>query len=261
LELTKSYERVFPDEVKARYAFAEVRNAAAAMSGGEPEAFAQLVQVLQEFHLTLDSLVEPGGNKGPVARYFDGRFREFGWREGGHTSETVITFKLQPYKKAGEKQPVVKEYRYTSGGHRVDNVRSRVALEVEWNAKDGNLDRDLNNFRALHEAGAIDVAVIITREQERTKWAANKLAELANRIRYKPNGQRVVPLGTTTTTNLENLIDRLQRGEAGGCPVVAVAITDRCYQPAEGEPALPPYEGPVEIEGEPEAPPPDDDAP
>lgn len=34
--------------------------------------------------------------------------------------------------------------------------------------------------------------------------------------------------GTTTTTNLEKLEPRLTRGDAGGCPVLAVAITRRC---------------------------------
>jgi hypothetical protein len=37
-------------------------------------------------------------------------------------------------------------------------------------------------------------------------------------------------LETSTTTNLTKLEPRMTRGTAGGCPVLAVAITARCYQ-------------------------------
>jgi hypothetical protein len=40
-------------------------------------------------------------------------------------------------------------------GYLVDNFKGRVALDVERNAKDGNLDRDLSAYRAWHEAGGI----------------------------------------------------------------------------------------------------------
>jgi len=35
---------------------------------------------------------------------------------------------------------------------------------------------------------------------------------------------------TTTTTCLEKLEPRMTRGDAGGCPVLAIAITDRCFR-------------------------------
>ncbi|MCC7104145.1 MAG: hypothetical protein IT307_03305, partial [Chloroflexi bacterium] len=159
-----------------------------------------------------------------------------------------------PYRDAGETRPIERTQRFLSEGHMVDNVRGRIALDVEWNAKDGNLDRDLANFRALHEAAVIDVGVIITRHQERTKWAANYLAEAAGRIRYDNRGHGIVLLGTTTTTNMEKLVPRLERGDGGGCPVLVIAITEKCYQPQPGDPELPPYAGSVALEGVPEGP-------
>jgi hypothetical protein len=39
------------------------------------------------------------------------------------------------------------------------------------------------------------------------------------------------PLGTTTTSNFEKLIRRVERGDGGGCPVLAIAITTKCYLP------------------------------
>lgn len=38
------------------------------------------------------------------------------------------------------------------------------------------------------------------------------------------------PFSTTTTTNIEKLEPRLTRGDSGGCPVLAIAITARCMR-------------------------------
>ena len=50
-------------------------------------------------------------------------------------------------------------------GYLVDNYKGRVVLDVEWNAKDGNLDRDLASYRSWHEAGVISAGVIITKDR------------------------------------------------------------------------------------------------
>jgi len=254
LELTRTFERVFEPNLRERYEFAEVRSAAATLQGTNPEAFGHLAGVLSEFRLTLANLTDAGGSKSDIARDLDLAFRKLGWREAGHRTETRVTFKLEPYKPAGEKKAITREYPFRTEGHKVDNVLARIALDVEWNAKDGNLDRDLANFRALHEAALIDVGVIITRHHERTKYAANTLAELAGKIRFNPKKERIILLGTSTTTNLEKLLPRLERGDGGGCPVLVVAITERCYVPGDGEPKLPPYTGPIELAGKPQEP-------
>lgn len=254
MELTTSWERVFDADIRRRYEFAEVRNAAATLKATNPDAFDHLVRVLSSFALSLDDLVVPGGNKGAVAKRLDHTFRELGWREAGHETKTTVTFTLAPYRGAGETKAVVRAAETESRGHKVDNVLGRAALDVEWNAKDGNLDRDLSNFSALHEYALVDVGVVLTRHQQRTKWAANTLAEMANRILYDKDGERVVLLSTTTTTNLEQLLWRLKRGDGRGCPILAIAVTEMCYEPGKGEPKLPPYKGPLEIEGVPEEP-------
>lgn len=97
-----------------------------------------------------------------------------------------------------------------------DNVKSRVALDVEWNAKDGNLDRDIGAYRALYDSGIIDVGVIVTRTHTDLRDAAIKLDPKSTKFK------------TTTTTNLSKLEPRLTRGDAGGCPVLVIAITSRC---------------------------------
>ncbi len=96
-------------------------------------------------------------------------------------------------------------------------MKGRVALDVEWNAKDGNLDRDLGAYRALYTAGIIDGAAIITRTQD-------DLRKLAIQMGAETK------FGTTTTTNLTKLEPRLTRGDGGGCPVLAIAISARCFK-------------------------------
>ena len=143
MELTTSWERTFEADLRRRYEFAEVRNAAATLKATNPDAFENVVRVLSTFALSLDDLVVPGGNKGAVATRLDHTFRELGWREAGHQAKTTVTFTLQPYREGGQTKPEVRTAQSESRGHRIDNVLGRAALDVEWNAKDGALDRDL----------------------------------------------------------------------------------------------------------------------
>jgi restriction endonuclease BglII len=242
MELTRSYERVFPGHLLERYEFAEVRNGAAALKGTNPTELEDILAVLDGFWLTLDSLTDPGKNKSDIAADLDKGFRERGWHESSHVSKTHFTLRFAPYPSTS-KAPEPVEFDYETQGHKVDNFKGRVALDVEWNAKDGNLDRDLANFRALHDAAVVDAGLIITRHQERTRWAANLLAELGERIRTTRDGKRIILLGTTTTTNLEKLVPRLQRGDGGGCPLLAIAITEKCYRAGPGDPQLPKFPG------------------
>ena len=60
----------------------------------------------------------------------------------------------------------------------------------------------------------VNVGVLVTRAHARTRYAANVLAAATGRQRLDPAGRAVVLLGTSTTTNLEKLVPRLERGDA-----------------------------------------------
>ena len=218
VDLTTSYEHVFPPEILERYELREVRNAAALLQATNPAEFADLVEVLSEFVLTEEDVLGAGGNKSDVARRLDLRFRELGWREARHDTKVMSVLVKEPYKAAGETERLVVEWEVSNEGYKVDNVKGRVALDVEWNAKDGNLDRDLAAYRALYDAAIIDVGVIITRTQADLRQAA---------LALDPDSTK---FATTTTTNLAKLEPRLTRGDGGGCPVLAVAISSRCIE-------------------------------
>lgn len=216
MDLSDSYQRFFPEEVLGRYEFRETRNASAILHATNPEELRQIVDTLQWFKLTQADITDAGGNKSDLAGRLDEKFRELGWREGRHDTQISSALRLMPYKPAGETKARITKSEVINEGYKVDNVKARVALDVEWNAKDGNLDRDIGAYRALYEAGIIDVGVIITRTHA-------DLRELA--IRLSPESTK---FATSTTTNLDKLIPRLTRGDAGGCPILGIAISARC---------------------------------
>jgi hypothetical protein len=216
VELTKSYETVVPAAIRDRFQWAEVRNAAAVLKSTNPDEFQDLLDVLEAFQLEPLDILFPGGQKSRLAGRVDTQFREKGWREGQHDTTVITVLRRMPWRPAKEKSPQVETFTTENPGYKVDNVKGRVALDVEWNAKDGNLDRDVGAYRALHDSAVIDVAVMITRDFDTILALATRLG-------------RPDPFGGTTTTTLTKLTPRLGRASGGGCPILGIAITDRRY--------------------------------
>ncbi len=177
-----------------------------------------MLDVLDGFSLATSDIVDPGKNKSKVAIRLDRAFREKGWREVAYDTHIRSVLRVKPYQAVGEKEEVERETQAVSMGYLVDNVKDRIALDVEWHAKDGNLDRDVGAYRAFYDAGVIDGGVILTRSYESIRALSIRLGRLKG-------------FATTTTTTIEKLQDRMARGDGGGCPILAVAITDRCYAP------------------------------
>lgn len=213
---TQSYVDHVPSSVIDRFEIREVRSAAAVLAATNPRAFADIGAVLDGFRLIPADILEAGGNESNLAARLNAAFRARGWREAKHDIHSVITRTVKPYEdEAGGSTEEVSD----SVGYWIDNVKGRVVLDVEWNAKDGNLDRDLGHYRALYELEVIDGAVMVTRTQEDLRRLGAELG--------KPSW-----LSTTTTTNLPKLETRLSMGAAGGCPFIAFAITARCFSDA-----------------------------
>lgn len=226
MELTRSYERVVPEVIRARYDLTETRNAAAVLASTDPAAFDDVLGVLVSFRLTTADIVEPGGNKSTVAARLDRVFREKGWREAAYDTYVRSVLRVMPYRVAGERASVEHETESSSRGHKIDNVKRRMAVDVEWHAKDGNLHRDVGACRSFYDAGVIDAGVIICRSFTSIRALSIRLG-------------RADGFTTTTTTTIEKLTERLARGDGGGCPILAVAITDRCYEDDEAAPSTP----------------------
>lgn len=218
MELTASYEVAVPATVRARFDFRETRNAAQLLRAIHPDLFDEVIGVLGGFRLTSEDVTGAGGSKSTVARRLDRAFRELGWREGRHDTHITSVLRIQPWRAAGETVEETRQTEVLSEGYKVDNVKGRFALDVEWNAKDGNLDRDLGAYRALYDAGIIDGGMLVVRDFDSIRDLACSLG--ADKF------------GTTTTTTVQKLQPRLLRGAGGGCPILAAVITARCFDPS-----------------------------
>lgn len=240
MDLTQSWRTELPESVRERYDIIETRNAASMFKASAPALLEEVGMVLDGFYFDVERIVRGGGSKHFISAELDEAFRVQGWREAKFRQQLKTELVLNPYKPAKEKtkttQTSVSEYE----GHQIDNVKGRIGLDVEWNPKDGNLDRDFSNFRSLYEAGVLDLGILVVRRElgMRALWAET-IARAKELDALKPTSEAwsdrlektpADPLGTSTTSNFEKLVTRVRRGDGGGCPILAIAITTRCYQ-------------------------------
>ncbi|MFT0532777.1 BglII/BstYI family type II restriction endonuclease [Castellaniella hirudinis] len=210
---------ILPKSVRARWEWLETSSACAILKAVCPEEWTDIVHVLDTFELIPALWLKKGGNRGLVPQVLDDMFHKRGWKETRIDLETQGIL----YDKGGRERarlaPVHQE------GYLVDNFKGRVVVDVEWNAKDGNIDRDLSAYRAWHEAGVISAAVLITQDRESLKALASSLwaAYQATLPAHERDARLPIDLNTSTTTNLEKVQIRVRRAVMGTCPLLVVA--------------------------------------
>lgn len=186
-----------PQIILEKYAVFERNHATAILMNDFPEEYNDIVKVLENFYLTKQDILTPGGRKSPIAKKLDGEFYKSGWIEKQfHINISVDSVD------------------YHTPSHKVDCYKNRVGIEIEWNNKDPFFDRDLNNFRLLHDLNALSVGVIITRTEE--------LQEIFNRLGKGSSYG-------TSTTHFGKLKPRIDGRGGGGCPLLVFAIKKNCY--------------------------------
>lgn len=131
------------------------------MKAVSPEEWADITDVLGSFSFSANLLLRAGGNNSEMAETLNRALRERGWKECAYELETKGRITFRESGVPDEDLGTMSEASYW-----VDNRKGRVLVDIEWNAKDGNLDRDLAAYRAWHEAGLIDAAMIITKHRE-----------------------------------------------------------------------------------------------
>lgn len=236
---THSYNNpaVLAGDIRSRYEFLEVRNACAVMKAVSPEEWKDITDMLGNFRFSANLLLRAGGNNSEIAETLNRELRDRDWHECAYKLEMKGKITFRETGVQDKNLGTISEASYW-----VDNLKGRVLVDIEWNAKDGNLDRDLAAYRAWHEAGLIDAAMIITKHREDllTKaiqlWAPHlnatyedvyKATRKARKKRTAEDKRLALPLDltTTTVTSLTKATDRINRGEAGTCPVVVVGIS------------------------------------
>lgn len=224
---TFSYDdpNVLPKKARNHWAFMESNSASAVMKAVCPDEWSDIVEVLETYRLNPADWLKAGGNRGDIAAQLDGEFQKRGWRETQLDLETRGILIDKDGKQVGQ-LPVIRQE-----GYLVDNFKNRIVLDVEWNAKDGNLDRDLASYRSWFDAGLISAGVIITKERL-------SLLKLARRIwsDYQatlPEAARIkglpIDLTTSTTTAFDKAQMRLRRGVMGSCPVLVIAANESTW--------------------------------
>ncbi|SER16882.1 Restriction endonuclease BglII [Neolewinella agarilytica] len=179
------------------YEVYEWRHAAAVLRYEFPAEFEDVLGLLNTFRLTRTDILTKGGRKSPMAIKLDSYLYEREWIEKDFDTKIVV-------------DGVVNE----TPTHKVDCYRNRVALEVEWNNKTEFYDRDLNNFRLLHDREVISLGIIVTR--------ATELQTIFKRLGKGSSYG-------ASTTHMDKLVPKIDGGSAGGCPVLVFGIKAALY--------------------------------
>lgn len=188
---------LIPAKLRKKYRFEERHHATSILATDFKEGFEDLLGCLDAFCLKKSDILTPGGGRSPIPRAIDGFLVKRGWAEKRFDIEITV-----------DKKPI------PIPTHKIDNFKSRVGVEVEWNNKTEFYDRDLNNFRLLWEMRVLSVGVIITR-----------LSELQHLFDGLGKGESY----GNSTTHWDKLIPKVESGGAGGCPLLLVGMGMNCY--------------------------------
>lgn len=188
-----------PPRLRSRFRFRDHHHACAILKSDFADEWRDLLDCLDSFSLKHSAIVEGGGGRSKIPQELDGFLFQRGWAPK-HFDIRIL----------------VDENEFPTPTHSIDNFKNRIGIEVEWNNKTEFYDRDLNNFRLLHDLRVLSVGVMITRVSE--------LQELFNQVGIgKKYG--------ASTTHWDKLVPKVNGGGAGGCPLLLVGITEACYDP------------------------------
>jgi hypothetical protein len=187
-----------PSYILEKYEVKELRHSVAILKSDFPNEYGDIIDMLTDFKLKREDVLTAGGRKSPIADKLDAFLYSRGWSEKKFDTEIVIDGKSR-------KSPT----------HKIDCYKNRVALDIEWNNKDPFFDRDLNNYRLLFDLGAISVGVIVTRA-----------SDLQNIFNSLDKGSSY----GNSTTHMNKLVQRIDGGSGGGCPLLVFGITHKIYE-------------------------------
>lgn len=192
-------KNLLPKDVRDTYQVEERHHACSILKTDFPSQWNDLLDVLRAFKLKKTDMSKPGGNKSPIAKGLDALFFQRGWVEK--------SFDIKVTADGAET---------LAPTHHVDYYKNRVAIETEWNNKDPFFDRDLTTFRLLFEFNVLSAGIIITR--------ADELQDLFMELGKKTAAGQ-------STTHMSKLIPKMYNRASGGCPVLALGITKKKYDP------------------------------
>ena len=209
------WQDYIPADIRSLYEIHDYRHAAAVLCNEFPAESAELLAALRQFRISVQDIIDPGGNESRIPKIVSKTLRPKGWCEDRLTAQLVV-----------DNEPV------QTDTHKVDFLKGRVAFDLEWNSKDQTFDRDLFAFRSFFEFGRISLGVILTRSNALDQ-VFKRLGEYTDK-----NGltRQVKDKYGASTTHMGKLLTRLKAGRNGGCPILVFGITPRLIFDWEGHP-------------------------
>lgn len=198
------------EQVKAQYEYYDHQHAVAILTMDYPELMSEICDVLLRFRLTLDQIQRSGGNESEIPKTFSTLLRPLGWNEQKLKASLTVD-----------------DHVVSSDTHKIDYIKGEAAFDLEWNSKDQTFDRDLYAFRAFFDYRKISVGILVTR--------SDALDEIFRELGWYDDSRtgarkRYLAKYGASTTHMSKLIPRLKAGRSGGCPVLAMGITDKQVQ-------------------------------
>ncbi|WP_278851098.1 BglII/BstYI family type II restriction endonuclease [Parasutterella excrementihominis] len=270
MKTTSSYKNTELKGLTFKYSFCEVRNASIVLQAACPAEWEEFVQILKSFSFSANTLLRKGGSKSHLVETLENIFYKNGWLEtridteeilyilpkkgrlkkgkqvlklSGEDKDFLLTSTVSSQQTAERIELLTKDFpdaTVTSTyqeGYLIDCLKGRMAVDIEWNAKDGNLDRDISAYRAWYQFGLIDGAVLITKDLESCRKLINDIwEEYREYASLSPGDRPPVDLGTSTTTSSEKAVERIKRGDGGGCPILIVGIRRGCWDESQYRP-------------------------
>lgn len=235
-------DRYISAEVRELYEVYSYRHAAAILATSFPNELAEIERALLDFRITVRDIGIPGGNESVMPKKFSRTLRPAGWVETRIQGDLLV--RMQEFDELFSADGMTRKVKRAEGearlienfidGHKIDYVKGRVALDLEWNSKDQTFDRDLYAMRAFHECGLISAGVMVTRSAslnpvfavvpQLTKGGEPVLHSTGPKI-GQPRNIRA-KYGASTTW-MGKLLYRLNAGRHGGCPVLVFGITPK----------------------------------
>lgn len=235
-DTAEEVQRFVAHEVRKLYDVYSYNHAASILKNSFPLLLQEIENVLLNFQIDIEDISIPGGNESNIPPRFSRSLRPLEWYEAKikgtlvvvleRHKETLIenTGRMKKERLPDSDPAIIHGY---MEGHKIDYVKEKVALDLEWNSKDQTFDRDLYAFRLFYEAGIIEAGVLVTRSEKLTPaFAQIPKKDKDGNIQRNNKGEAVsvkAKYGASTTW-MGKLLYRLNAGRHGGCPILVFGI-------------------------------------
>lgn len=199
-----------PDDIMEKYEILNYNYALEILATSFPNEYNDLIDVLRNVHITIDDILQSGGNESPIPPKFKQILFPRGWAETKIHGDLELVMDYRNSKLPSERTNLKDHV----NGYNIDFFKNKIAMDTEWNSKDQTFDRDLMAMRTYHEYGIIAAGVIITR---------------GTGLKMLPKHYESKKFGASTTW-LGKLKPRLDARRSGGCPILAIGIKPECIE-------------------------------